>query len=121
MKRTTGSSERHSKFEVLEPRLLLSGVEPTVEMFEALPATFIENQGQWADPSVLYGFQGSGVNISFLERALGFQLFQEEASEDVVMQSTGFSVAFEGANAVLPVGLDQTDTVFNYFLGDESS
>ena len=43
--------------EPLEGRVLLSDASPTIDLFNASPAVFVENQGQWADvpafPAVL--------------------------------------------------------------------
>ena len=41
----------------------------------------------------------------------------EEAASYV---STTVSVTFEGARQVTPVGLDQAETIHNYFVGDQS-
>jgi hypothetical protein len=38
-----------------------------------------------------------------------------------LVHSTQFSVQFEGANSVEPMGLDQAATVYNYFVGDQSN
>ena len=37
--------------------------------------------------------------------------------EEIATKSTQFSVTFDGANPVEPVGLDQAETLFNYFVG----
>jgi len=41
--------------------------------------------------------------------------------EEVLTLTTQFSVSFDGANRVAPVGLDRAETVFNYYLGDQSN
>src|SRR4030042_906458 len=41
--------------------------------------------------------------------------------EVVVTRSTQFSVTFDGANLVEPVGLNQAETYFNYFIGAEEN
>ena len=41
--------------------------------------------------------------------------------EDFETTMLEFSAGFVGANTVAPVGLDQAETTFNYFLGDESN
>ena len=45
----------------------------------------------------------------------------EPTGETPVPRATQFSVQFDGANTVSPVGLEQTETVFNYHLGDQST
>ncbi len=42
-------------------------------------------------------------------------------SENTVTHTAQFSVHFDGANAVEPTGFDQAETVYNYFIGDESN
>ena len=46
--------------EPLESRLLLADTSAVLQMFDASPAVFVENQGQWADASIRYAFNGSG-------------------------------------------------------------
>ena len=41
--------------------------------------------------------------------------------QDYVERATQFSVQFDGANTVSPVGLEQAETVFNYHIGDQST
>ena len=118
--------------EPLEPRVLLNGDAtgtPTVELFGVAAAVFAENQGQWADASVHYAFDGDGANVLFTEAGPVFQAFSRDVTEsnaagadnDVITRATQFSVQFDGANAVTPVGLEQAETVFNYHLGDDES
>ena len=68
--------------ELLEDRRVLSISSPTIELFDAMPALFVENQGQWADESVRYGFSGSGANVLHTDTGPVFQLFQREAVEE---------------------------------------
>ena len=68
--------------EPLEDRRVLSISSPTIELFDAMPALFVENQGQWADESVRYGFSGSGANVLHTDSGPVFQLFQREAVEE---------------------------------------
>ncbi|HUU82806.1 MAG TPA: pre-peptidase C-terminal domain-containing protein, partial [Phycisphaerae bacterium] len=136
-------SPGRSVFEPLEPRLLLSGTaeEQALELFSVSPALFVENQGQWADETVRYVHQGSGANVAMTDTGPVFQVFREvpcegaelapgetledpfgldrfdsERPETEVLQ---FSASFVGANSVTPVGLEQSETVFNYFVGGE--
>jgi len=41
--------------------------------------------------------------------------------EETAIQSAQFSVTFGGGNLVEPVGLDRAETVYNYYVGEESS
>ena len=41
--------------------------------------------------------------------------------EEAVTLTTQFSVTFDGAERVEPVGLDRAETVFNYYLGEQSN
>ena len=103
--------------ELLEPRLLLDGVPaaPAFELFDAANAIFAENQGQWSDESIRYAFDGNGANVLFTDTGPVFQLFGNEGP------AGQFSAQFDGANNVSPVGLEQSQTVFNYHLGDQSA
>ncbi|MHB1036456.1 MAG: DUF7948 domain-containing protein [Pirellulales bacterium] len=111
---------------------MLSGA-PALEVFSALPAVFVGNQGQWADDSVRFAFNGSGANVAMTDHGPVFQLFQQDpgarasrpledliAREPAAIQALQFSANFVGANAVVPTGEDQTETVFNYFVGDQA-
>jgi hypothetical protein len=90
--------------EPLEPRLMLDGQTPTIELFNTTPALFAENQGQWADASVRYAFQRGGAGVAFTETGLAIRV----------------AVRFEGGAAVAPAGLDRQTTLFNYFVGDQA-
>ncbi len=105
--------------EQLESRILLSASEPAIELFELSPALFAENQGQWEDQSVRYVFQGSGATVLHTDSGPVFHLFRAE--EPQAIESTSFSVHFDGARAVIPVGLEESETYFNYFMGDQSN
>ena len=127
--------------EKLEDRRMLSvgaSGENALELFSTSTALFVENNGQWADEQIRYGFSGDGVNIAFQDDGLAFHLIQQEVIEtapgtlesyetlsdrlanadDAVTHSTQFRVRFDGANDVTPVGLDQAETRFNYLVGD---
>ena len=90
------------------------------------------------DDSLRYLFQGSGANIAFTDSGPVFQVFKRDAveattdasadnllpgmdpDEGSVTTSTQFSVSFDGANIVAPVGLVASESTFHYMLGDES-
>ncbi len=124
--------------EVLEDRRLLSGSAPEIELFNTSPALFVENQGQWSDASVRFMHQGDGANVAMTDTGPVFQLFRREATdatarvqaeplgrgpdtEEYVTQTLQFSANFVGANQVEPVGLDRSDAVFNYFIGEQAN
>jgi hypothetical protein len=124
--------------EQLEPRLLLSGPgnEQAIQSFGALPPVFAENAGQWADPSVRYAFSGSGASVAFTptqillglssggespDRAGSPLEASSQTTESSGRQSTVLRVRFEGANAVVPTGIDKQEVVFNYDVGDPSA
>ncbi len=73
------NSQHHfPALEQLEQRLLLDGLAESqaIELFNVSPALFVENQGQWADESIRYAFQGSGANVLFTDGGPVFQVFQ---------------------------------------------
>ena len=49
-----------------------------VELFIVSPALFVENLGQWSDPTIRYAFQGSGANVLFTGAGPVFQVFHRE-------------------------------------------
>jgi len=114
-----------------------------LELFSTSPALFVENRGQWADPSVRLVHSGSGVNVAVTDSGPVFQVFRQEPSsqsadgpeeghrlrgprgrldpEDGKTEMMQFSVSFLGANVVAPVGLEQSEAVFNYCVGEQSN
>jgi hypothetical protein len=117
--------------------------EQAVQLFSLSPALFVENQGQWADPSVRYVHQGSDANVAMTDAGPVFQVFRQEAKKPTAdsltedmgpegihgrfapeayeTQAIQFSASFVGANLVTPVGLDLSQTQFNYFVGDQAN
>jgi len=114
-----------------------------LKLFDASPALFVKNEGQWADASIRYGFHGSGANVLFTDDGLRLQVFRREAVEKPTKptgddapftpphdrfraerpptQFTELSVRFDGANQVAPVGLEQNHAVFNYYIGEKAN
>ena len=138
----TSPVARRLRIEPLEGRRLLSVDmgQTTVELFGTSPALFVENQGQWADAELRYAFSGAGANVGYTSSGIDFQLFQHEAvdpsaegeptdilsdpldgPEEYITHTAEFSVHFDGANMVEPVGLDRSESVFNYFVGDQAN
>ena len=151
-------------FEPLEPRLLLEsspaspfpadlqatsldvagvGAGVFTERLNASPAVFVENRGQWADPSVRYVHSGEGANVAMTDAGPVFQLFRREAAQssavtdesdslpgrttgrfgpaDCGTQMLEFSATLVGASPVAPVGLEQSETRFNYLVGEQEN
>jgi len=119
--------------EAMERRLLLSG-QQAIELFNTSPAVFIENQGQWQDASIHYALNGSGANVGFTDQGPVFQLYKakrprgEQPVDPMLRRETpprmkgdSFRVTFDGARAVVPVGVDQADGVYNFCVGDQSA
>ncbi len=107
------------------------------QLFEVSPALFVENQGQWSDPSVRYVHDGNRLDVAVTGRGLTFQIAQTRDAATTEGQNTGgpylpsllgpaetdvlrFSASFVGASQVLPVGLERSQSEFNYFVGDPS-
>jgi hypothetical protein len=138
---------------MLEDRRMLSvaggtemNADESIQLFSTSTALFVENQGQWSDEAVQYGFNGDGVKIAFMDEGLSFYLSQRKAIDEVanerdglhhdldaepfdrfddpgsyISHTTQFTVQFDGANNVTAVGLDQAETRFNYFVGDAAT
>jgi hypothetical protein len=125
--------------EALEDRRPLDAGGQAIVLFETSLALFVENQGQWDDDSVRFLFQGSGANVLHTDGGPVFQVFQSvevETTEeedpvrqlnplvepdDVVTRMAEFSVSFDGASPVEPVGQDRAEAVHNYFVGEEAN
>jgi len=111
------------RLEALEPRVVLSGDPSALEVLNAAPALFAANLGQWQDPSVRYLFQGAGTAVAHTEGGPVFLLSRPEQGADGAsfVHSTSFAVTFVGAENVAPVGLDPSEAVYNYYVGDPST
>ena len=119
-KKSPGLAARHRRLvcEPLEDRCLLSVASPQIDLLNASPALFARNEGQWADQSVRYAFNGAGANIAFTDAGLSFQAWQSSASDstttdttptaafgessDTTMKLEQFSLQFNGARHVAP-------------------
>jgi hypothetical protein len=148
--RPAGLYSRTLRVEVLEARCLLSATpgSDTLQLFSTSTVLFVENEGQWQDDSVRYGFNAPGVNIAFTDEGLNFVLTKQEQrrdhyagigngasailhdplrenqfspAQDSVTQTAQFSVSFADANLVRPTGLEEAETRFNYFVGDQAN
>ena len=137
---------RRLSCERLEDRIVLAGAAENnvLQLFSSSAALFVENQGQWADESVRYAFDGDAANITFTTTGLEFLLTERQAvaetqgglargdqahalrddpfqkPEKYSARNTHFSVRFEGADNVTPVGLQEVESRFNYLVGNET-
>jgi hypothetical protein len=117
---------------------MLDGQTPTIELFNATPALFAENQGQWADASVRYAFHRGGAGVAFTETGLAIRVavpietnspapeggLPDPLRRDLPpteYRTAALAVRFEGATTVAPAGLDRQTTLFNYFVGDQAN
>ena len=125
-----------SRAESLERRVMLAASQ--VELFDAKPAVFVENMGQWSDASVYYAYTSANASIAFGNDGLRLHLTQSVGTvADVIgsaggladpmaaplaeMQSTSVSMQFVGANPVTPQGEQKADGVYNYSIGDQAN
>jgi len=140
------SRNRRPVLEPLEPRLLLDGLagQQALQLFNASPALFAQNQGQWADVAIRYVHNGAAASVAMTDAGVIFRLFRQEADDasevaewatspgpgpaeglpgldDRAVQAIQLSVSFVGANTVPPVGLEQAETYFNYFIGEQAN
>jgi hypothetical protein len=122
MNKITDPSGREPILELLEPRLLLDGAPAAqaIELSSANTAVFVENQGQWSDESVRYALDVNGANVLLTDTGPVFQLSRRQPDNDIE-QTTRFSAHFDGANSISPIGIEQTQGVFNYHIGDRST
>ena len=78
-------------FEPLEQRCLLDGAlgHDAIELFDASPALFVANEGQWEDSSISYAFYGAGANVLHTDSGPVFQLFQRDPLDPVQLGENG--------------------------------
>lgn len=120
--------------EALERRVLLAGSTAGDSPPELGSSFFVENTGQLTDPSIRFALQESNANIVAKDNGLYFQLFRPDRSlrsrtrlpaENTVtppaLEQTELSIQFPQSNSVRPVGRDQAEVRFNYFVGETSS
>ena len=107
------------RVEQLESRLMLSAASQA--MANLNPPLFIENQGQWADAQVRFACQGNAGAVLITDRGPVFQAPAAGAPGAAADASAPFSVTFGGANAVQPIGMDRSPTVFNYLMGSPNN
>jgi hypothetical protein len=86
-------------------------------MLSLTPALFVENQGQWSDPSVRFVHDGDVTDVAVTDAGMTFQVTRA-ASGDSDMPVLQFSASFVGGSGVRPVGQERSASVFNYCVGD---
>ncbi len=100
---------------------------------------FVENQGQWSDASVHYGFKTHGLDIAFRQSSFTMHLARETAEaspkrergalpfadaaqvETTSSEHLTLTVTFPGSNGVLPEAAQPQSAKFNYYIGDDES
>ena len=132
---------RSLQLELLEDRQLLDAAlgPDAVALWNASPTLFTANEGQWADESIRYAFHGSGMNVLHTDGGPVIELLQDDARDlsdgraatekmfDLVGKHvqppnrTEVTLSFDGAQHVEPVGLDPSQAVDNFFVGDQSN
>jgi len=85
-----------------------------VELLAKSPALFVENRGQWEDDSVRFAMRRPGANLLVYDDALSIQLIKRKGE---AIQSTSINARFIGANKVRPVGIERSESFFNYYRG----
>ncbi len=89
--------------------------QQAIALFGVSPALFVENQGQWSDPSIRYVHDGEGIDVAMTDTGVVFR------ATDTDLQMFQFSASFVGANPIRPVGLDRSASLFNYYVGDQAN
>jgi hypothetical protein len=109
-----------------------------VGLLAVSPALFVENRGQWHDPSVRYVLDGASVDVVVTDSGVLFQATKKDPGKaeglrdpvtwepglrpgrDAAVQTLQFSASFVGANRVRPVGLKRSESLFHYCVGDHA-
>jgi hypothetical protein len=73
-------------------------------------AVFVENRGQWPNPSVRYRLNGRGVNVALRQQGVDIRLAGPGGA-------VKFSVRFADAQRTDPVGTAPSREVFHYYVG----
>ena len=122
--------------------MVVKGTEPggavrrqALQMLEGSSAAMIENHGQWTDEAIRFAFSGRKINIGLTEEGLQIQLFEAEqgasepsakmAGSSLRAKNMGtrrktFTMRFEGARRVQPVGRDKSSRVFHFRRGERA-
>jgi len=80
---------------------------------------FIENQGQANDEVQFYASTFAGT-VFVTEQGLTYSL-PVENSEDDSVQSIAIKEEFVNSQNLQPTGVDKSDSVVNYFIGDKEN
>jgi len=109
------TSQPQTEHETLSTPELEQARQQALELFSLSPALFVENQGQWSDPTIRYVHDGDGVDVAMTDTGVVFR------ATDTDLRMLQFAASFVGANAVRPVGLQRSASLFNYYLGDQAN
>ena len=113
-----------------------------IEQFMTETSVFVQNNGQWPDPTIKFTLDGLGANAGITDQGLKFQLFRESNRTDWTngtnwtdpsdpQASSGpetrfsqmheFGLEFDGATTTIPVGHGKSERTFNYLPGDTAN
>ena len=85
------------------------------------PAAFIENRGQWADPSLHYALCVPSAQVGVMDGGLCYQLLRRpEGNGSQPKEIRRFTMKLQGASPTPAVGLDRSGSTFNFLRGDIS-
>ncbi len=101
-----------------------------VAQFSQGASVFIENDGQWSDPEILFTLEGTGAYVGLTDRGPKFQLFRKMGVPPSAAQLSdplhgqkdnaapsemhAFGLVLDGASATAPVGRQRAESTFNY-------
>jgi hypothetical protein len=98
---------------ILVPPTSASGSRAARDLLASLPITFIANRGQLG-PRVAYYLEGGEAGAFFTSRGVTLSL------PDAAGGTHRLELAFPGAGATRPVGVDQAPGIVSYFVGPRS-
>jgi hypothetical protein len=89
-----------------------------------LPASFIENQGQVADPGVRYVLRGTSTTVHLTDDALVFCMSagnDKDAEPARPAKSSVFKMTLAGANKTVAQPAQKLPGIVNYFIGPDNT
>ncbi|NOG55482.1 MAG: hypothetical protein HND57_14370 [Planctomycetes bacterium] len=104
-----------------------AGRLPFGPALSAAGSLFVPNEGQWSDDATQYGLHAGRWSIAFRQGEIALILRVVDAKSsgtqgpgyerDACVEQETITVSFVGANPIDPIGIDQAETRFNYFVG----
>lgn len=98
---------------------------------------FVQNNRQWSDPEIRFGFKSRGLDIAFRQSSFSMHLAAAtqpklpepelnppdsmDRAEDKAVSDTTLTVTFPNSNPVIPTGINEQTARFNYFIGDNEA